>query len=416
MSHGAQRQPARRRRSPRRRLAAMSVIAERSTGALDAAGPLFTALGWTMLGLDAACNIQYCSSPIADLLDDELRQLLQQGEVREGWRTVLRGTDGATRQVSVAAAPCNVDGIRYVVVLRPADDALLLGDAAPTFFFGVVARSPAMLDIVALLDAVRATNVPLILTGEEGTGKKTLARALHAASPRRAGRFVAIDCAVLPPELLSFDVPRDGTLFLNHVERMPLELQAKLLPILEESGARIVAATNSEIRRSAEAGTFRDALARPLRPLPRPAALSPQPHRPRQRPGGGDGDGARDGGGAERNDRARRSAERRGPPLRRCPLPHRRARRVANDPRRPRHASLEPRGHRTLAGDVADDALAEDARAAAGVIIAHASIRRCTAAPLRRLRVIDAVHCSGRSRRNTDRFVHVERRSRLPIR
>jgi DNA-binding NtrC family response regulator len=246
----------------------MSVIAERSTGALDAAGTLFTALGWTMLGLDAACNIQYCSSPIADLLDDELRQLLQQGEVREGWRTVLRGTDGATRQVSVAAAPCNVDGIRYVVVLRPADDDLLLGDAAPTFFFGVVARSPAMLDIVALLDAVRATNVPLILTGEEGTGKKTLARALHAASPRRAGRFVAIDCAVLPPELLSFDVPRDGTLFLNHVERMPLELQAKLLPILEESGARIVAATKSEIRRSVEAGTFRDDVARLLRTIP----------------------------------------------------------------------------------------------------------------------------------------------------
>src|ERR1051326_2232947 len=295
MSHGAQRQPARRRRSPRRRLAAMSVIAERSTGALDAAGPLFTALGWTMLGLDAACNIQYCSSPIADLLDDELRQLLQQGEVREGWRTVLRGTDGATRQVSVAAAPCNVDGIRYVVVLRPADDDLLLGDAAPTFFFGVVARSPAMLDIVALLDAVRATNVPLILTGEEGTGKKTLARALHAASPRRAGRFVAIDCAVLPPELLSFDVPRDGTLFLNHVERMPLELQAKLLPILEESGARIVAATKSEIRRSVEAGTFRDDVARLLRtipievpPLPAPTEdvdpppqALPPPHPPR---------------------------------------------------------------------------------------------------------------------------------------
>jgi len=246
----------------------MSVIAERSIGALDAAGTLFTALGWTMLGLDAACNIKYCSSPIADLLDDELRLLLEQGEVREGWRTFLRGPDGATQEVSVAAAPCNVDGIRYVVVLRPADDDVLLGDAAPTFFFGVVARSPAMLDIVTLLDAVRATDVPLLLTGEEGTGKKTLARALHAASPRRGGRFVALDCAVLPPELLSFDVPRDGTLFVNHVERMPLELQAKLLPIIEESGARIVAATKSEIRRFVEAGTFRDDLARLLRTIP----------------------------------------------------------------------------------------------------------------------------------------------------
>jgi len=246
----------------------MSVIAERSIGALDAAGTLFTALGWTMLGLDAACNIKYCSSPTADRLDDELRQLLAQGELREGWCTFLRGPDGATQEVAVAAAPCNVDGIRYVVVLRPADDDVLLGDAAPTFFFGIVARSPAMLDIVTLLDAVRATDVPLLLTGEEGTGKKTLARALHAASPRRGGRFVALDCAVLPPELLSFDAPRDGTLFVNHVERMPLELQAKLLPIIEESGARIVAATKSEIRRFVEAGTFRDDLARLLRTIP----------------------------------------------------------------------------------------------------------------------------------------------------
>jgi len=246
----------------------MSVIAERSIGALDAAGTLFTALGWTMLGLDAACNIKYCSSPTTDRLDDELRLLLEQGEVREGWRTFLRGMDGATQEVSVAAAPCNVDGVRYIVVLRPADDDILLGDAAPTFFFGVVARSPAMLDIVTLLDAVRATDVPLLLTGEEGTGKKALARALHAASPRRGGRFVALDCAVLPPELLSFDAPRDGTLFVNHVERMPLELQAKLLPIIEESGARVVAATKSEIRRFVEAGTFRDDLARLLRTIP----------------------------------------------------------------------------------------------------------------------------------------------------
>jgi len=246
----------------------MSVIAERSIGALDAAGTLFTALGWTMLGLDAACNIKYCSSPTTDRLDDELRLLLEQGEVREGWRTFLRGMDGATQEVSVAAAPCNVDGVRYIVVLRPADDDILLGDAAPTFFFGVVARSPAMLDIVTLLDAVRATDVPLLLTGEEGTGKKTLASALHAASPRRGGRFVALDCAVLPPELLSFDAPRDGTLFVNHVERMPLELQAKLLPIIEESGARVVAATKSEIRRFVEAGTFRDDLARLLRTIP----------------------------------------------------------------------------------------------------------------------------------------------------
>ena len=262
----------------------MSVIAERPVRDLEAAGSLFTALGRTLLCLDAACNIKYCSTPLArpgqpvtDLLGDELfgplgalRQLLEQGETREGWRAILRGDDGAARQVSLAAAPCHVDGIRYVVVVRPAEEDLFLGNAAPTFFFGVVARSPAMLDIVTLLDAVRATDVPLLLTGEEGTGKKTLARALHAASPRRGGRFVPLDCSVVSAELLSLDVARGGTLFLSHVERLSLTLQAKLLRMIDEheTDARIVAACKTDVRRAVEAGTFRDDLARRLRTIP----------------------------------------------------------------------------------------------------------------------------------------------------
>jgi DNA-binding NtrC family response regulator len=262
----------------------MSAIAERPVSDLEAAGSLFAALGRTLLCLDAACNIKYCSTPlarpgqpIADILGDELfgplgalRQILEQGETREGWRTVLRGDDGAGRQVSLAAAPCDVDGIRYLVVVRPAEEDLFLGNAAPTFFFGVVARSPAMLDIVTLLDAVRATDVPLLFTGEEGTGKKTLARALHAASPRRAGRFVPLDCSVVSAELLSLDVARGGTLFLSHVDRLSLTLQAKLLRMMSEheTDARIVAACKTDLRRAVEAGMFREDLSRLLRTIP----------------------------------------------------------------------------------------------------------------------------------------------------
>ena len=253
----------------------MSAIAERPLSGIDAAGAVFTALGRTLLCLDAACNINYCSSPLArpgqplsELLGEELRQLLEQGETREGWRAVLRGADGRAQQVSLAAAPCNADGIRYVVVVQPADDDVFLGSDPPTFFFGVVARSPAMLDIVALLEALRAADVPLLLTGEEGTGKKTIARALHAASSRRGGHFVALDCAVLPAELLGLDAARGGTLFLNHVERMPLTLQATLLAMIEQNDTRIVATTPTEIRRFVEAGTFREDLARLLRTIP----------------------------------------------------------------------------------------------------------------------------------------------------
>ncbi len=257
----------------------MSAIAERPTSGLTAAGSLFAALGRTLLCLDAACNIKYCSSelarpgqPAADILGEELfgplgtlRQILEQGESREGWRAVLRGGT----QVSLAAAPCDVDEVRYIVTLRPAEDDLFLGSSPPTFFFGVVACSPAMLDVVTLLDAVAASDAPLMLTGEEGTGKKTLARALHAASPRRNGRFVPIDCAVLSAELLSLDVAGGGTLFLNHIERMPLTLQAKLLRMIEEreTGARIVAACKTDVRRSVETAAFREDLARLLRTI-----------------------------------------------------------------------------------------------------------------------------------------------------
>ena len=252
----------------------MSVLAERPLSGLTAAGALFAALGRSLLCLDAACNIKYCSSdlarpgqPAADVLGDELfgplgtlRQLLEQGEWREGWRAVLR--DG--KHVSVTAAPCEIDDVRYIVLLRPAENDLSLGSAAPTFFFGAVAASPAMLDIVTLLDAVRGTDAPVMLTGEEGTGKKTLARALHAASPRRAGRFVPLDCGVLSPELLSLDVARGGTLYLNHVDRLSLTLQAKLLAAVED-GMRIVAGSKSDVRRAVETGAFREDLARKLR-------------------------------------------------------------------------------------------------------------------------------------------------------
>jgi DNA-binding NtrC family response regulator len=301
----------------------MSVIDERPVSdrpevaaALASAGALFGSLGRTLLCLDAAYIIRYSSTPlaragqpIADVLGDELfgplgtlRQLLEKGESREGWRAAVRGADGATRLMSLAAAPCNADGVSYVVVLRPAEEDAFLGSNAPTFFFGAVARSQAMLDAVALIDTIRTSDAPVLLIGEEGTGKKTLARALHASSSRRSGRFVPLDCAGFPGELLAAEIfghvrttpigtvrdragclelAQGGTLYLDHVTSIPLLLQTKLLHVVQEraferagedvprpTDARIVAACTTELRRAVESGAFREDLARQLRTIP----------------------------------------------------------------------------------------------------------------------------------------------------
>lgn len=135
------------------------------------------------------------------------------------------------------------------------------------------------------------TRVPLLITGESGSGKELVARALHRASPWAERPFVDINCAAIPRELLEselfgyepgafteakrrkpglFEVAEDGTLFLDEVGELPLDLQAKLLRVLEtgefrrvgatrniRSQARVVSATNRDLRKMVEEGTFR---------------------------------------------------------------------------------------------------------------------------------------------------------------
>jgi two-component system response regulator HydG len=158
----------------------------------------------------------------------------------------------------------------------------------------LIGDSAAMRAMVEVIERVADANVPVLITGDTGSGKDVVARALHAESSRRAGAFVPINCAALPETLLETELfghvrgafsgattdraglffeANGGTLFLDEIGEMPLGLQSKLLRALETKAVRpvgadrdkpvdvrIVAATNRDLREAIAAGTFREDL------------------------------------------------------------------------------------------------------------------------------------------------------------
>jgi PAS domain S-box-containing protein len=159
---------------------------------------------------------------------------------------------------------------------------------------GVVGRSGAIQKILSQVELVARTDAAVLVTGESGTGKELIAGAIHEASERNARPLIRVNCAAIPRELFEseffghvrgaftgalrdrigrFELADGGTLFLDEVGEIPLELQGKLLRVLQEGqfervgeertrhvDVRIIAATNKDLRREVREGRFREDL------------------------------------------------------------------------------------------------------------------------------------------------------------
>ena len=159
---------------------------------------------------------------------------------------------------------------------------------------GLITNDPQMLKICRQLEKISPTTVTCTLLGESGTGKEVIARAIHQLSPRKNKRFVAINCAAVPENLIESELfgyekgaftgankttlgkvetAHEGTLFLDEIGDMPLNLQAKLLRFLQERviervggrneisvDVRVICATNKDLEAMVREGSFREDL------------------------------------------------------------------------------------------------------------------------------------------------------------
>ena len=161
-------------------------------------------------------------------------------------------------------------------------------------FGEIIGTSPAIASLTRAIETVAPTDAHVLITGESGTGKELVARAVHRLSPRHQRPLIKVNCASIPRELFEseffghvrgsftgavkdrvgrFQLADRGTLFLDEIGEIPLELQAKLLRVLQEGefervgdertyrvDVRIITATNRDLRQDIDAGRFREDL------------------------------------------------------------------------------------------------------------------------------------------------------------
>ena len=227
-----------------------------------------------------------------------MRISMSSGQAQRDQEVEIRTKSGEKKLILVNTAQIKNSGNRVLGGVETFTDLSCLQYPAEGedhgVFADIVGVSPRMQEIIQTLPTIAASNSNVLVLGESGTGKELIARALHLLSPRRKGPFQAINCSAIPETLLEselfgyergaftgavsskagkFELAKGGTLFLDEIGDLRLDLQVKLLRVLEDKAfervggnrkipleARIVAATNVDLQEAMRQGRFRDDL------------------------------------------------------------------------------------------------------------------------------------------------------------
>ncbi len=238
------------------------------------------------------------------LLVDDLRLAQDMAELTGGFLSHLRELQQLRRQEALRRTQGSLEGHSFQeespntsTEIRQFEHSLGARNRARTLryaFQNIVGRSPQIYKVFEILDQVMDYSIPILITGESGTGKELIVRALHQGGERAQAPFLAINCAAMPATLLEselfgfkkgaftgadkdkqglFVAARNGTLFLDEIGEMPLELQVKLLRVVQEQEvlplgsnqaipfqARIITATHRDLLEHIREGLFREDL------------------------------------------------------------------------------------------------------------------------------------------------------------